>query len=95
MHYTNTICIIGMGQPCVVSMKREINEVKMFSCLQFSKGIKKKEPTLLTTLKMEDKSKEMQAPKAIQKVLEGFKEVTPIKLPKTLSPRREVNHTIC
>jgi len=31
MPCTNTVCIIETGQPCVVPMKREINEGKMFS----------------------------------------------------------------
>ena len=57
--YTNTMCIIETGQLRVVSMKREINKGKMLFALQFSKGIKNKEPTFLPTLKMEEESKEV------------------------------------
>ena len=82
------------GQPCVIPLKREINEGKMLSALQFSKGIKKKEPTFLSTLKMKEQSKEVQAPKAIQKILEEFKDAMPTELRKRLSLRREVDHAI-
>jgi len=82
------------GEPCVVPMKSEINEGKMLSALQVSKGVKNKEPTFLAILKMEEESKEVQAPKAIQKVLEEFKDVVPAVLPKRLPPRREVDHAI-
>jgi len=51
--YTNTMCTMETGQRCVIPVKREINEGKILSTLQFSKGIKK-EPTFLTTLKMKE-----------------------------------------
>jgi len=41
--YTNTICIMDKGQPCVVLVKMEIDEGKMLSTLQFTMGIKRKE----------------------------------------------------
>jgi len=89
--YTNTI---RPPVPCVVTVKREIDEGKMFSTLQFSKGIKKKEPTFLATLKMEEEFNEVQAPKVVQKVLEEFKDVMPVELLNRLSLRRKVNHAI-
>jgi len=39
-----------MGQPCIVPMKRKIDEGKMLFALQFYKGIKKKDPTFLASL---------------------------------------------
>jgi len=75
-------------------VKREINEDKMLSTLQFSKGIKKKEPTFLATFKIDEESKQVQAPKAVHKVLEVFEDVMPAKLPKKPPPRREANHAI-
>ena len=66
----------------------------MLSALQFSKVLKKKEPTFLATLKMEEEPKKVQAPKAIQEVLGEFKDVMPAELPKRLPPRREVDHAI-
>ena len=88
------MCIMETGKPCVVPVKREINEQNMLSALQLSKGIKKNEPTYLATLKMEEEFKEVQAPKPVHKVLEEFKDVMPAELPKRLPPRREVDHAI-
>jgi len=72
-------------------MNRDINEGKMFSALQFSKGIKRKEPT---SLKLDKEFKEVQAPKAVHKVFEEFKDVMPTELSKRLPQIREVNHVI-
>jgi len=54
----------------------------------------KNEPTFLATLKMDEKPKEVQAPNAVQKVLEEYKDVMPAELLKRLPPRREVDHAI-
>ena len=61
----------------------------MFSTLQFSKGMKKKEPTFLTTLKKEEELKEVQAPNAMHKVLEEFKDVMLVELPKKFARKRK------
>jgi len=82
------------GQSCVIPVIREINEGKMLSALEVSKGFKKQEPTFLATLKVEEEPKIVQAPKVIHRVLEEFKDVMPAKLPKRLPPRREVDHAI-
>ena len=94
MPHTNTMCIMETGEPCVIPVKREANEKTMLSALQVSRGFKKKEPTFLATLRMEEESKEVQAPKPVHKVLEEFKDVMPAELPKRLPPRREVDHAI-
>ena len=62
-------------------MKRGIDEGNMLSALQFSKELKKKEPTFLATLKMKEEPKEVQAPKVIQEVLGEFKDVMLVELP--------------
>ena len=53
-----------------------------------------KEPTFLVTLKFDEEVKEVQAPKAVQEVLDDFKNVMPAELPKRISPKREVGHAI-
>ena len=92
--HTNTMCIMEMGQPCVVPVKREVNECKMLSTLQLSKGVKKNEPTFFSTLKLDEEAKEVQAPKVVYKVLEEFKDVMLAELSKRLPLRREVEHAI-
>ena len=92
--YTDTMCIMETGEPCVVPVKRELSEGQMLSTLQVSKGVRKNEPTFLATLKIGEEPKGVQAPKTVQKVLEEFKDVMPAELPKRLPPRREVDHAI-
>ena len=92
--YANTMCIMEKGQHCVVPLKRENDEGKMLSVLQFTKGIKKKQPTFLVTLKFDEEVKEVQAPKAVQEVLDDFKNVMPAELPKRIPPKRKVDHAI-
>lgn len=63
--------------------------------MQVKKGFKKGEVTYLATMaeEKEDVPKGL-IPKEIEKVLHEYKEVMPLKLPKKLPPRREVNHKI-
>ena len=82
--YTDTLCIMETGQPYNVPMKRGIDEGNMLSALQFSKGLKKKEPPFPATLKMEEEPKEVQTREAIQKVLGEFEDVMLAELPKRL-----------
>jgi len=75
-------------------VKMEINERKILSALQLSKAVKKNEPTFLAALKLDEEAKEVQAPKAVHKVLEEFKDVMPAELSKRIPLRREVDHVI-
>jgi len=43
---------------------------------------------------MKEDPKEVQAPKVIQEVLAEFKDLMPAELPKSLPPRKEVDHAI-
>jgi len=43
---------------------------------------------------MDEKFKEVQAPKAVEKVLKELKDIMPTELPKRLPPRTEVSHAI-
>jgi len=54
----------------------------MLSALQFTKRIKKKEPTFRATLKLEEEVQKVQAPKAVQEVLDEFEDVTPTNYPR-------------
>jgi len=92
--YANTMCIMEKGQPCVVPVKGEIDEGKMLSALQFTKGIKKKKPTFLAILKLDEEVKGVQPPKGVQEVLDEFKDVMPAELSKRLPPKREVDHAV-
>ncbi|GJX16759.1 RNA-directed DNA polymerase, eukaryota [Tanacetum coccineum] len=69
---------------------------KTLSAMQFKKGFNKSEPCYLavTRLETDEGSSKVEVPKAIEWVLEEFKDMIPKELPKKLPPRREVDHTI-
>ncbi|KAI5323243.1 hypothetical protein L3X38_032315 [Prunus dulcis] len=94
--FHNTMCIAQGGtMPCMVPVVRQQSETKLLSAMQFSKYWKKGEPTFLATMKMNVVEKEVQpVPKAVEAILKEFADVMPKELPKTLPPRREVDHAI-
>ncbi|GJU06550.1 hypothetical protein Tco_1122980 [Tanacetum coccineum] len=59
-------------------------------------GFNKSEPYYLaiTRLETDEGSSKVEVPKAVEQVLEEFKDVMPKELPKRLPPMREVDHTI-
>ena len=91
---TNTMCIME-GQPCVVPLRREIGD-GLLSAIQFTKGVRRREPTYLASLKSNDETEDggHDIPKEVQTVLIKYKDVLPSKLPKNLPPKREVDHAI-
>ena len=77
---------------CVVPVKREIDEDKMLSTLKFTKGITRKEPTFLATLKLHEEAKEVQAPKVILRVLDEF--LGKNSSFKFINPKRKVHRCV-
>ena len=67
----------------------------MVSTMQLEKGLKKNEVTYLVALK-EDTVDPMgdPLPVEVKKVLDEFKDVMPLELPKRLPPRRKEDHKI-
>ncbi|KAI5343302.1 hypothetical protein L3X38_011178 [Prunus dulcis] len=94
--FYNTMCIAQGGtMPCTVPVVKEQGETKLFSAMQFSESGKKGVPTFLATMKMDVVKKEVQpVPKAVEAILKEFAMVMPKELPKTLPPRREVDHVL-
>ncbi|CAL8996076.1 unnamed protein product [Prunus brigantina] len=94
--FYNSMCIAqGGAMSCMVLMVRQQGESKPLSAMQFSKSWKKGEPTFLATMNMDIVDKEVQpVPKAVKAVLKEFADVMPNELPKTLPPKREVDHAI-
>ncbi|CAL2267189.1 unnamed protein product [Prunus armeniaca] len=92
--FYNTMCIAhGGAMPCMVPVVRQQGETKLLSAMQFSKSCKKGEPTFLATMKMDIVQKEVQpVPKAVEAIPKAFADVMPKELPKTLPPRRKVDH---
>ena len=66
------------------------------SAMQIVKGLKKGAPTFLATIASlsEDHGAMQPLPPIIESVLQENSDVMPEELPKTLPPRREVDHMI-
>ncbi|KAI5316909.1 hypothetical protein L3X38_036616 [Prunus dulcis] len=94
--FYNTMCIAQGGtMSCMVPVVRQQGESKLLSAMQLSKSWKKGELMFLATMKMDIVEKEVQpVPKAVEAVFKEFVDVMPKELPKTLPPRREVDHAI-
>ena len=94
--FLRSMAILEEEKPCMVPTVIEGTlKTPILSAMQVKKGLKKEEVTYLATLKKErnDGSGEPM-PKAIEEVLDEFKDVMPPELPKRLPPRREEDHKI-
>ncbi|KAE8692579.1 hypothetical protein F3Y22_tig00110831pilonHSYRG00022 [Hibiscus syriacus] len=67
---------------------------KVLSAIQFSKAVRKEEPTFLAVLVCDDPTTTYDVPDMVSHVLAEFKDVMPAELPKKLPPKREVDHKI-
>ncbi|GJX16760.1 putative nucleotidyltransferase, ribonuclease H [Tanacetum coccineum] len=97
MPFANSLCILDGGKTYMVSTEWDAKHgAKTLSAMQFKKGFNKSEPCYLAVTRLEthEGSSKVEVPKAIERVLEEFKDVMPKELPKKLPPRREVDHTI-
>ncbi|GJR59546.1 putative nucleotidyltransferase, ribonuclease H [Tanacetum coccineum] len=97
MPLANSLYILDGKKTCIVSTERDAKSgVKTLPSMQFKKGFNKSEPFYLavTSLETDEGLSKVEVPKAIERVLEEFKDVMPKELPKNLPPRREVDHTI-
>nr|GEV97281.1 putative reverse transcriptase domain-containing protein [Tanacetum cinerariifolium] len=97
MSFTNSLCILDGGKTCMVSTEWDAKSgAKNLSAMQFKKGFNKSEPCYLvvTRLETDEGSSKVEVPKAIERVLEEFKDLMPKEFPNKLPPRRELDHTI-
>ncbi|GJX54505.1 hypothetical protein Tco_0282874 [Tanacetum coccineum] len=97
MSFANSLCFLDGGKTCMVSTERDAKSgAKTLSVKQLKKGFNKSEPCCLavTRLETDEGLSKVEVPKAIEWVLEEFKDVMPKEFPKKLPPRREVDHTI-
>nr|GEX26006.1 putative reverse transcriptase domain-containing protein [Tanacetum cinerariifolium] len=97
MSFANSLCILDGGNTCMVDTKCDAKSgAKTLSAMRFKKGFNKSEPCYLavTRLETDEGSSKVEVPKAIERVLEEFKDVMPKELPKKLPHRRDVDHTI-
>ncbi|KAE8735614.1 hypothetical protein F3Y22_tig00000340pilonHSYRG00780 [Hibiscus syriacus] len=67
---------------------------KMVFVIQFSKGVRKEEPTYLAMLIEDELSMTERVPTEVGQVLMEFRDVIPKELPKYFPPKGEVDHKI-
>ncbi|KAA0060640.1 uncharacterized protein E6C27_scaffold22G005260 [Cucumis melo var. makuwa] len=89
-------CLVITGPtPSVVQTDlRQPDGLKMISAMQLKKGLSRDEPTFMAIpLKSSENSGET-VPKEIMRMLEKYRDVMPDSLPKSLPPRRMIDHEI-
>ena len=91
---TGSLLIMG-DQPAVVQGRmRQPPEKKLLSALQFKKGLKRKEPSFIAVAAMFGDGGDEPIPLGIKVMLRGYADIMPDQLPKSLPPRRAVDHEI-
>ena len=99
--FLGVLLILDEKQPCYVPVRRGAGNSKtnkgkepMVSAMQVEHKLKKGEMTYLATLIEMKQDKYVEVPDAVVGLLEEFADVMPLELPKTLPPRRVVDHRI-
>ncbi|XP_040948667.1 uncharacterized protein [Gossypium hirsutum] len=92
----NYMMISDSNHRYMVRMKRKGNmEGKTLSAIQFAKGVRRNKVSYLATLRNNVEEKfEGEIPREVKQLLQSFQDVMPTELPKTLPPKREVDHKI-
>ena len=95
---TNSLSIFEGSKACMVPTKRGKSNEKTLSAMQFKRAFKKNPSFLVSIWELNEegdyRNKSSQVPPRIQAVLNEFNDVMPLKLPKKLPPRQEVDHVI-
>ncbi|KAE8720538.1 hypothetical protein F3Y22_tig00019093pilonHSYRG00019 [Hibiscus syriacus] len=93
--FADCLCIMDPKQQCIVPVSRGPGiEAKILSAIQFSKAVRKDEPTFLATLVCDEPTTTKEIPDVVSHVLAEFKDVMPAELPKKLPTKREMDHKI-
>ena len=94
--FLRSMAILEDEKPCMVpTVTKSSPKTPMLLVMQVKMGLKRKGVTYLATLKEErvDGSGELM-PKEIEGVLDEFKDMMPLELPKRLPPKRNEDHKI-
>ncbi|KAA0063712.1 uncharacterized protein E6C27_scaffold329G002350 [Cucumis melo var. makuwa] len=89
-------CFVITGPtPSVVQTDlRQPDGLKMISAMQLKKGLSRDEPTFMAIPLNSSENIGEKVPKEIMRVLEKYRDVMPDSLPKSLPPRRMIDHEI-
>ncbi|XP_039021247.1 uncharacterized protein LOC120153338 [Hibiscus syriacus] len=93
--FADCLVICDPKHQCIVPVSRESGtDAKMLSAIQFSKGVRREEPTFVASLVGTEPTMTEEVPTEVGQVLAEFRDVMPTELPKCLPPKREVDHRI-
>ncbi|KAA0057352.1 Asp_protease_2 domain-containing protein [Cucumis melo var. makuwa] len=89
-------CLVITGStPSVVQIDlRQPDGLKMISAMQLKKGLSRDEPTFIAIPLNSSENSGETVPKEIMHVLEKYRDVIPDSLPKSLPPRRMIDHEV-
>lgn len=96
--WVNALLMMG-EKPCVIQGRSSSSKdgIATLSAIQFKKGLKKGEPSLLCAIRAKESKGSLEEgsyPEGVEEILWEFRDVMPEKLPKGLPPRRAVDHQI-
>ncbi|KAE8734320.1 hypothetical protein F3Y22_tig00000773pilonHSYRG00160 [Hibiscus syriacus] len=88
--FADCLCILDPKQQCIVPVSRGSGVgARVLSAIQFSKAVRKEEPTFLAVLVCDEPATTKDVPDVVSHVLAEFRDVMPAELPKKLPPKRE------
>ncbi|TYK22097.1 reverse transcriptase [Cucumis melo var. makuwa] len=89
-------CLVITGPtPSVVQTDlRQLDGLKLILAMQLKKGLSRDEPTFMTIPLNSSENSGETVPNEIVRVLEKYRDVMPDSLPKSLPPRRMIDHEI-
>jgi hypothetical protein len=99
MPFLGGLLIMDEEQPCFVkATKKDVGECSkkkgFISAMQLKDGLRRREVTYLAALREVKKRDAVEVPEKVAELLMEFRDVMPAELPKTLPPRRAVDHKI-
>ncbi|KAA0053609.1 reverse transcriptase [Cucumis melo var. makuwa] len=94
MPLAKCLVIIGSTPSVVQTDLRQPDGLKMISAMQLKKGLSRDEPTFMAIPLDSLENLGETVPKEIMRVLEKYRDVMPDSLPKSLPPRRMIDHEI-
>ena len=90
----HSLLLMGDRPAVIGATMRPNSDVKLLSALQFKKGVRRQEPSYMAIPTTWEDGGEEVIPPQIEQVLVEFGDVMPKQLPKTLPPRRNIDHQI-
>lgn len=97
MPHLGGLMVMDQKHPCFITSTAKPKKGKeqgMLSAVQVKDGIRKGETTYLAALIEIKPNQKVEVPDPVVELLEEFTDVMPPELPKTLPPRRSVDHKI-